>query len=132
MFVRVVSTLPGSSAAMLYTSGSTSRGRTRMIVSVVISNVTRAPDPKFEREKNGVFANIVLLHTWLQEVTFHFVSTSHHIPRTARCFHDVPFFVKLSQQLTCIELHSVESLQTDSVDQQARSANYVLRLMKNR
>ena len=36
-------TLPGSSFAMLYTVGSTSRGKIRMMVSVVMSNATRAP-----------------------------------------------------------------------------------------
>ena len=35
--------LPGSSRLILYTMGSTSRGRIRMIVRVVMSRLTRVP-----------------------------------------------------------------------------------------
>jgi hypothetical protein len=44
---------PGSSILILYTSGSTSRGSIRMMVSVVISSDTRVPALSFDTGNAG-------------------------------------------------------------------------------
>lgn len=44
---------PGSSRLILYTRGSTSRGKMRMMVRVVISRETRVPDLSLAAERAG-------------------------------------------------------------------------------